>query len=329
MKKQLKIFLHIGIILTTLTTASMSSAVHAAEHLDRIVAIVNDSVITQSELNEAIDKIKVNFKRNNASLPTSDVLHKQVLDQIVNKKLQLQLAEQMGVRVTDADVEKAISGIAKGNKVTVSELYQKVAEQGISKQEYLKNIREELIIHHVQQQAVGSKLIVAPQEVEAFMRSKTWLESNSKEYHLEDILIALPDAPSPQDVAKAKKRAEDTLAKIRGGLSFSQAAAAESGEPNALQGGDLGWRKLPEIPNAFASELLHMKDNDIAGPIQASNGFHIFRLAGVRNVGKAIDAAQQRAQVQQLLFQRKVEESLQHWIMKLRSEAFINTNPEK
>lgn len=329
MKKQIKIFLHLGTILTTLALFSMSSITHAAERLDGIVAIVNDSVITQSELDEAIDKIKNNYKRNNASLPTSDVLHKQVLDQLVNKKLQLQLAEQMGVKVSDEDVQKAISGIAKGNKITVSELYEKVAEQGMSKQEYLKNIREELIIHHVQQQAVGSKLSVTPQEVEDFMRSKTWQISNTKEYHLEDILITLPDAPSPQDVAKAKNRAEQTLAKIRSGLSFSQAAAAESGEPNALQGGDLGWRKLPEIPSAFASELMHMKENDVAGPIQAPNGFHIFRLAGVRSVGKATDAAQQRNQVQQLLFQRKVEESLQHWMMKLRSEAYINTHPEK
>lgn len=151
---------------------------------------------------------------------------------------------------------------------------------------------------------------------------------STKEYHLEDILITLPDTPSSQDVATAKKRADELLAKIKHGLNFSEAAAAESGETNALQGGDLGWRKLPEIPSAFANQLVNMKANEILGPVQTANGFHIVRLAAIRNVDKQPNAAEQRTQVEQLIFQRKFEEGLQSWITRLHSEAFINMHPE-
>ena len=183
-------------------------------------------------------------------------------------------------------------------------------------------------MQRVQQQAVGSKISISPQEVNDFMRSKTFSTSNTQEYHLEDILITLPEAPSPQDVAAAKKHAEDIMAKIHHGMSFSQAAAAESGDKNALQGGDLGWRKLAEIPSAFASEIIHMKVNDLVGPLQTPNGFHIIRIAGIRNGGKEPSAAEQRSQVEQLIYQRKLEENLQSWITRLRSQAFINTHPE-
>jgi peptidyl-prolyl cis-trans isomerase SurA len=194
--------------------------------------------------------------------------------------------------------------------------------------EYRKEIREEILLQQVQQQAVGSKITIAPQEVSDFMRSKTWQAFNTKEYHLEDILITLPEVPSPQDVANAKKRAEEVLQKLQHGMSFNEAAAAESGDKNALQGGDLGWRKLPEIPSAFADKLIYLKAGELLGPVQTPNGFHIVRLAGIRSNDSKMTPEQQRMQVEQLIFQRKLEEGLQTWVAKLRGQAFINTNSE-
>lgn len=329
MNQHIKFYLQLATtILSSLVISHHAVAGKNAEQLDRIVAVVNDAVITQSELTQMQHTIKKQLESNNVSLPPQEAFRKQVLDQMVNKKLQMQLAEQMGVNISDADVEKAIGMVAAGNKVSVSELLQKVVATGLSLKEYRKQIREELMLQQVQQHAVGSKLNITPQEVDDFMHSKSWHAYNSSEYHLEDILIALTETPTPQEVATAKKRAETLLAKIRGGLNFSQAAVAESGEHSALQGGDLGWRKLPEIPSAFANELIHMKANEILGPIQTPNGFHILRLAGIRNIAGHASAAQEREQVQQLIYQRKMEEGLQSWITKIRSEAFINTNPE-
>jgi peptidyl-prolyl cis-trans isomerase SurA len=138
-------------------------------------------------------------------------------------------------------------------------------------------------------------------------------------------LIALPEAPTSQQIQDAKKRADTLLQKIHGGLRFSDAAIAESSGSKALQGGDLGWRKLAETPTAFADQIINMQVNDIAGPIQTPNGFHLILLAGVRNTkGNALT----NKQVEELLYERKMEEGLQAWLTKIRSEAFINMHPE-
>jgi peptidyl-prolyl cis-trans isomerase SurA len=325
MRYYLKFMLSMTIALFAIGAPVFASSKNS-QSLDKIVAVVNDSIITQSELNQAVTSTKKQLAGSNVSLPPSNVLHKQVLDQLINKKLQLQLADQMGIQTTDEQVDKTINEIAANNKVSVTELYQKVAEEGVNKSDYRKDIHDQLTLQQVQQQTIGPKLNITPQEVDDYMRSKTWEVSTNKEYHLEDILIALPEAPSPQDMAAAKKHADEVLTKIRGGMSFSQAAAAESGENNALQGGDLGWRKLPEIPSAFAKDLVHMKSNDLLGPVQTPNGFHIIRLVETRDTEKKMKIADQRKQVEQLIYQRKLEEALQSWVTKLRSDAFINTS---
>jgi peptidyl-prolyl cis-trans isomerase SurA len=330
MSKRVKFFMQVGVIVLASMLANHAAiAAKKTQHLDRIIAVVNDVIITQSELDHQITAIKTQMNANNVPLPASDILRKQVLDQLINRKVQLQYAEQSGVTMSDDDVTKAIESIAKNHNVPLAELYKKVAEQGLTRDAYRKSIQEDLLLQRVQQQNVASKVTITPQEVDNFMHSQAWLAFNTKEYHLEDILIVLPETPSPKDIAAAKKRANETLAKIKKGMSFEEAAASESGQDNALQGGDLGWRKLPEIPAIFANELVKMKANELLGPIQAPNGFHIVKLAGIRSTEKQPDAAQMHAQVQQLIFQRKFEESLQNWILKIRSGAFIDTHAEK
>jgi peptidyl-prolyl cis-trans isomerase SurA len=310
--------------------ASKTSATpkKTTESLDRIAAVVNDSIITQSELDEAVLNIKRQMAASHTPPPPEAVLVKRVLDQMIDRKLQMLLAEQAGVQITDEQLTKAITSIAAQNKITVKELYAKVASSGTDVSTYHKEIREEMLLQEIQQHEVGAKITITPQEVDDFMRSASWKSYYNKEYHLEDILIALPEAPTPQNVAQAKKQAEAVLAKLHKGMSFSQVAVAESGNTSALQGGDLGWLKLPQIPPTFSSELVHMKVNDIMGPVPTPNGFHIIRLAGLRDAATTGDAVSQRKQVEQLLFQRKLEEGLQSWVTKLRSEAFINTHPE-
>ncbi len=304
----------------------MAAAKAPQESLDHIVVIVNDGAITQSELNQELSMAKKQLLSANTPLPAADVLRKQVLDQLINRKLQLQIAAQAGVKVSDDAVNKAIDTIAKNNKVTTAELYQKVGAEGVNATDYRQEIHDQLTMQRIQQQEVVAKMAITPEEVKSFMRSKAWQQATAKEYHLEDILIALSDTPSPQDIAAAKTRAEAVIAKIRQGMNFKSAAAAESGDSKALEGGDLGWRKLPEIPSAFAAKISAMKQNDIVGPIQTANGFHILHLAGIRNAGGAGEPS--KKQLEDLLFQRKFAEALQTWLMKLRSQAFINMHPE-
>jgi peptidyl-prolyl cis-trans isomerase SurA len=314
---------------TVLSSICLFTQTYAAESLDKIVATVNDSVVTQSELSEAISAAKKQIAQSNAPMPANDVLRKQILDQLINQKLQIQLAEQAGMTASDDEVDAAIKKVAEQNKVSVSELYQKAAEHGLSQSEYHKELRNQIMIQKLQQKEVGDKITITPQEVDDFLRSKSWQASNTKEYHLEDILVALPEAPSPEQVAETKKRAEAMLARVRKAKNFQEASAAEATNNNAVQGGDLGWRKLPEVPSAFADEIIHLKQGDIIGPIQTPNGFHIIYLAGIRSVGNPnSDAKMERGQVQQLIYQRKFEEALQSWILRIRSGATINMHPD-
>lgn len=304
-----------------------NSYVLADESLDKIVAIINNGVIVESELNDAIANIKKQFSSANTSLPPEDALRKQVLEQLVTKRLQLQIADMAGIEINDEKIDKAILSIAKKNRLTEAELYQELARRGINKETYRKDIHDEYIIHQVQEKAVAASINITPQEVDDFMRSAAWQAHNNKEYHLEDILVALPDTPSTTDINHAKKRADELLNKIRNGADFNEVAMSESNGDKALQGGDLGWRKLPEIPTAFSNPILLAKEGDIVGPIQTPNGFHLLHIDGIRNAGSELKGDEQKRQIQQLLFERKFEEGLQNWMSKIRSEAFIDMNP--
>lgn len=297
------------------------------QSLDRIVANVNKTVITQSELDEAIEKIKKQLSASHTPIPPAAILRKQVLDQLINRKLQLDLAEQMGIHVTDADVTKAINSVAQKNRITTDKLYAAVNEQGLSKEEYRQEIHDEMTTNRIAQQVLGGKIVISEQEVDNFMKSPAFQSYNTKEYHLEDILIALPDKPSMKDITEAKIQAEAILAKLHRGVSFTEAATDSTGKP--LQGGDLGWRKLPEIPSAFADKIITMKINDIAGPIQTANGYHIIHVAGIRSAGMQGSKEDLRKQAQELLYQRKYEEALKAWNAKLRSEAYISIHLDK
>jgi peptidyl-prolyl cis-trans isomerase SurA len=299
------------------------------ESLDGIVAVVNDSPVTTSELNAAIATIEKQMRGSGTALPPEAILRKQVLDQVINRKLQLELAAQGGIKITDEEVNKAIGTIAAQNKVGMHELMEKVVQSGMTEVDYRKEIREEMTLQAVQQSQVSSHITISPSEVDEFMRSAAWKAFNNKEYHLEDILLTMPEAPTPQDLAAGKKKADAIIEKLHSGMSFKDVAMAQSDSSGALQGGDLGWRKLPQIPSAFADQLVHMKTNDIIGPVLTPNGYHIVRLAGMRETHSNATQDALHKQVQQLIFQRKYEEELQSWLTRVRSEAFINMHPEK
>lgn len=323
MKKFLMISL--SILCSMLLSVTFAAAQKNEQTLDKIVVVVNDSVITESELDDKIEQTKKQIIASNSSMPPADVLRKQILEQMINRKLQLQLADQSGIQVTDEQITKAINHIAQQNHMTINQLYQQLKMVGMSPTDYRKELHDEIAIQMLQEHEVGSKITITPQEVNDYMRSKLYQASNNKEYHIEDILIALPEAPTSEQIQDAKKRADALLQKIHNGLRFSDAAMAESAGSKALQGGDLGWRKLAETPSAFADQIINMQVNDIAGPIQTPNGFHLILLAGIRNThGTALTSKQ----VQELIYQRKMEEGLQAWSTKIRSEAFINMHPE-
>ncbi len=327
-------FTLLGICCSLLLSSSVFAKGGNVQSLDGIAAVVNDTAIMQSEVNEATRSFKAQMAGANIPLPPADVIRTKVIEQIIGRKLQLQIAEQAGIKVSDNDVDQMIEKIAKGNGVTVDVLYEKVAAQDLTRAEYRKDIREELTLQQIQQQQVGSKVVMTAEDVKNFMHSKEWQKAAAaampdvNEYHVEDLIVLVPEASSPQDVASAKTQAQALLKQAKQGANFGALITANA---KNLENNDLGWRKLNELPSAFADAIASAKKSSVIGPIQTGNGFHIVRLADMRqaknNAAQAMPAPTGK-EAEQIVYEKKFAEALKKWVAKLRSQAVINMHPE-
>lgn len=291
--------------------------------LDRIVAIANDSVITDNELNAQVGLIADTLKKRNMPLPPESVLRKQVLEHMIDSDLEMQLAQKAGVQVDSHDVDEAIENIAKEHHMTMAQMHKTVESQGMLWKAYRHNIKKELTINRLQQKAVG-QITVTDQQVESYLASNSQAQSAqmNMSYHLEDILIPLSANPSSKEVQIAEQRANKVLKKLKNGANFNELAVAESGGQDALQGGDLGFRRLPELPEAFAQRVVTMKEGDLSGPIRTANGWHVIKLVAVQGANGQ-GAGPTKEQVRNFLYQRKYNEAVEDWLMQLRSTAYI------
>jgi len=266
--------------LLAITAFFTSPTVHA-NLLDKVVAIVNDGVITESEINQQLLGLKRQLEAKKIEMPSEDILRKQVLDHTIDLTVQLQMAKQLGIKIDNASLNQALRDIAKRNKVTLSQMRDQIQSHGLSFRKYREDIRNEMIIARLQQQEVGKYVKISNQQINEYVKL---LNKNNtvKEYHLKNILIPLPEAPTPEQVKQANLQANNIVKQLRGGADFSKTALAESAGQQALEGGDLGWRKLAEIPEIFGKKIRDLQANDIAGPIRTGNGFHIIKLVDVR-----------------------------------------------
>lgn len=317
------------IILLSLAFAINTFAKAQEESLDGIVATVNDEIITQSELKQAMLNARMQMTQSQATIPTDKAFKALVLNQLINKRLQLQLAKQAGINVPNVELDKVLTNIANNNNITLKDLYNKIKAEGLSVESYRNDIHDELTIQKLQQQEIASRITVTPLEVEEFMRTQhnkpatapTPDANTISAYRLDDILIPLPEPATAADTTKAQKLANAILAELQKGKKLKEVTATMK---SAVTSNDLGWRKPDEIPSVFAKQVASMKLHDVAGPIQAGNGFHIIQLAEVR--GSAIAPMPlSKEQAEQMVFQKKMGDALDNWVSKLRSQAFIVT----
>lgn len=312
----LKKILLTSCLLSFLFWLPMVYAAPTTESLDEIVAIVNEDVITRSELSLQINILKAQNADVIARFSPAE-LRKQALNSLINKKLQLQIAKLAGVKVTDAELDSAITTVAEQNQVGVSDLYKRLAQEGMTVAAYRKEMREEMIVHKLQQQEVVSHIKLTPQEMSHFMQDANAASQGPQSYRLQDILVPLNDHPSKKAVAAAKSVANDIMATLQAHKSLSTA------QLKATQNQDLGWRRFAEIPSLFAPAVQHMQVKQVAGPFEAGNGIHVIRLQALRSES---GNAPNKQQIEEMLLQRKFVQAVQTWLSKLRSQAFISTN---
>jgi len=252
------------------------------EQLDKVAAIVNGGVVLESEVQDLLENIKKQAKANNQSLPSDSALRTQVMDKLINDSLILQIGERMGVQVSDAQLDQTIENMAKENKLTLSQFRQAIISDGEDYEKYRENVRTELISGEVRRNSVRRRIYISPQEITnllALMKEQT---SNDVEYHLGHILIEFPSEPTQADMTASKERATKVIELLNDGSDFKKIAIASSGGTNALEGGDLGWKNINEMPTLF-SELIAGKDKGtVVGPIRTGLGFSIVKVLDIR-----------------------------------------------
>ena len=278
------------VLLASLLAVSSVSAplqvlAQEAQPLDRIAAVVDEDVILQSELQRAIANIKAQYAGRENQLPPEDVLSRQVLERLVLVKLQVARAQGSGIRVSDQELNQAMNAIAQQNGSNLDALRQRLAHDGIDFNDFRASVRDEITVQRLRQSFAQSRISVSEGEVDAALKQQATV---GNQYHLAHILIALPDGSNADQIATGQKKAEGVKALLdKGELDFNAAAVRYSDSPNALEGGNLGWRSLDEIPQAFAQKMEKMKPGEVVGPIRGPSGFQLLKLVEVRDASAA------------------------------------------
>ncbi len=253
--------------------------------IDRIVAVVEDDVILQSDLDQAMQSVQQQYASDPQKLPPHDVLERQVLNRLILMKLQVQHANEQGIRVSKNDVGNAIANIAAGNHMSPDQMRQQITQGGGSFAAFQQQVADQILVQKLRNQVVQSKVQITDAEVDNLLKSPSF---SMGKVHLAHIEINLPEGASPADIEAAHKKAVAAENAIKGGMDFTTAAIRYSEGQDALQGGDLGWRSMNEIPPAFADLVAKMKPGDVTPPLRGPSGFHILKLVGVRDSGRDV-----------------------------------------
>ena len=262
--------------------------------LDRIVVVVNDGVILQSELDRAIGISTGQLRDRGIAAPSETVLRTQVLDRLVNARVQTQKAQEGGIKIDDRELNEVLGNIAQQNKMSLAEFAEAVRKDGLDFLAVREQIRDEVLIARVKQAEVDSRVVVTDQDIDLFLANAQNLDD--AEYRLSAILVAVPEGATPEQREKARSKAEALKARLDKGEDFAQLAAAESDGQQALQGGDLDWRKGANLPTVFAAVAPKLKIGDTSSVLDSAAGYHLIKLTAKRGDGEALSVAETKSQ---------------------------------
>lgn len=252
--------------------------------IDAIVAIVEEDIVLRSELDQAVANVRRQFA-GQVALPPADVLERQVLERLVMQRLQLQRAAAGGIRVSDAELDAAIARIASGNNMNLTQFRRAVEADGFNWEEFRQTVREEMTIDMLRARVARSRVEVSDTEIDLLLASDSF---NQDELRLAHILVALPDGASSEQIRIAREKAEGIVKLIDEGMAFAAAAIRYSDGPQALDGGDLGWRRLDQVPPGFVEAVQGLEIGQYTPPLRGPGGFHIIQLADRRSQSQFI-----------------------------------------
>ncbi len=250
--------------------------------LDRVVAVVNNDVVTRLDLDEQIKLATQQLKRQGTPLPAQEVLERQLLERMVTSKVLVQMARDTGLRVDDAQLQRAIERIAQENKMSPEAFRKQLEKEGVNFTRFREELRNEIVISRLKEREVESKILITDAEVDNYLKNQQAPGSKDDEYSLAHILVLVPEQASPEQIQAKKAVAEKALVQIRGGADFRQVSAGVSDAQNALEGGPLGWRQTSRLPQIFVEAAKSMKVSDVSTVLRSANGFHILKLLDKR-----------------------------------------------
>jgi len=272
--------LHLSLCLL-LAVLATSPAQAATEVIDQVVAIVDDDIIMASELRERVNALTQSLQSRGVQMPPEDTLIRETLDQLILENIQLQMGRRAGVRIPDEEINRATQRIAAQNRMSLEQFQAALQSQGQSYENMREQVRREMIIRRVQMGNINQRVQITEEEVGNFMSTREGQNLTQPEFRLLHALIALPSDAPPEQVSAAKNQAEATLSRIRSGTDFAQ-AVQDSTSPYQFTGGDLGWRKLADLPSLLSDVAPALKPGETSEPIRSDSGFHIINLVEVR-----------------------------------------------
>lgn len=279
----------------------LAAAVQAAprdpvRQIDRIIAVVDREVITYRELQDRIRIVLDQLQKQGIAWPPQEALEKQVLERIINDRLQLQLAAQTGLRVDDSQLDRTIERIAEQNRLSISQFREALEADGISFHKFREDIRNEIILARLREREVDNRIVVTEAEIDNLLTTRASRPAEPDEYDLSHILIRVPEEADPDTLLRLERKAQDVLARLQAGESFSEVSASYSDAPNALEGGNLGWKKLDQIPTLFADAVQQLQAGQLSPLLRSPNGFHILRVDARRGGSSPLMVQQSRVQ---------------------------------
>ena len=263
--------------------------------VDRIVAVVNDEVITERELAARVDFAFRQLRQQGTPPPARAVIERQLIERLINDRVQMQHAREIGLRVDDIELDRALARIAEQNKLSLPQMRAALQQDGVPFEKFREDIRSEITLSRLREREVAQKIVITESEIDNFLQTQQAQPGRSDEFNVSHILVAVPENASPEQLQARRARAEEALAQLKGGADFRQVAAAFSDAPEALQGGLLGWRESNRLPGLFLDALRPLRAGELSDLLRSPNGFHILRLNERRGGAAPLMVQQTRA----------------------------------
>mgnify|MGYP000636860419 CR=1 FL=1 len=277
MKTLLKIFT-LAAATFSIDTLSFAKEVE----LDRVAVIVNSGVVLESEVSDLINNIKRQAEKNNQTLPRDKALRVQVIDKLIDDSLVMEIGGRMGVQVSDAQLDETLTNMARESNLSLEQFRKTLVDESVNYEKYRENVRKELISGEVRRSSVRRRIYISPQEIANLLAVMKEQTNTDVEYRLGHILIEFPPEPNQEDMNDAKIRAEKVIKLLNDGSDFARIAIASSGGAKALEGGDLGWKNINEMPTLFSEIIDGEEKGTVLGPIRTGLGFSIVKVVDIR-----------------------------------------------